>query len=99
MSLEPSQRSVSHAFKILLIILDTRNEALGILTGDNEVVLQMWLLVNYIISFANACWVSFKADINGQQTYCKTLNYGKKKLSSDLLWCNIGMYTSSSTQY
>ena len=44
-SLEPSQRSVSYAFKILLIILDTRNEALGILTGDNEVVLQMRLLV------------------------------------------------------
>ena len=45
MSLGPSQRSVSYAFKILLIILDTRNEALGILTGDNEVVLQTWLLV------------------------------------------------------
>ena len=45
MSLEPSQRSVSYAFKILLIILDTRNEALGILTRDNEVVLQTWLLV------------------------------------------------------
>ena len=45
MSLEPSQRSVSYAFKILLIILDTRNEALEILTVDNEVVLQTWLLV------------------------------------------------------
>lgn len=46
-SLEPSQRSVSYAFKILLIILDTRNEALGILsTVDNKlVVLQTWLLV------------------------------------------------------
>ena len=98
MSLGPSQRSVSYAFKILLIILDTRNEALGILTGDNEVVLQTWPLVILSLS-ANACWVSFKANINGQQTYCKTLNYGKKKLSSDLLWCNIGIYTSSSTQY
>lgn len=38
-SLEPSQRSVSYAFKILLIILDTRNEALGILsTVDNKLV-------------------------------------------------------------
>ena len=45
MSLEPSQRSVSYAFKILLTILDTRNEALGILTVENEVVLQTWLLV------------------------------------------------------
>ena len=53
MSLEPSQRSVSYAFKILLIILDTRNEALGILTGGNEVVLQMWLLD--ILSLSQTC--------------------------------------------
>lgn len=54
MSLEPSQRSVSYAFKILLIILDTRSEALGILsTVDNEVVLQTWLLVKVSLS-ANA---------------------------------------------
>ena len=50
MSLEPSQRSVKYAFKILLIILDTRNEALGILSTVDKVVLQTWNFV-YIYLF------------------------------------------------